>query len=134
MICELSRKMPKNSPITEKKNRIMIVRGQNNPQVTNDVRELYRFLRLTAGNYRNAIYVDCGCGFLMVADQDGKPVLFSVRKFYELTGEYPQKDETCGVMSRQAFENMYRSWLLWNTDGMECSVCAMYEKMKTEVL
>lgn len=134
MICELSRKMPKNSPITEKKIRIMIVRGENNPQVTNDVRVLYRFLRLTAGNYRNAIYVDCGCGFLMVADQDAKPVLFSVRKFCELTGEYPQKDEMCGVMSRQAFENMYRGWLLWNTDGTECPVRSMYEKMKTEVL
>lgn len=134
MICELSRKMPKNSPITEKKIRIMIVRGENNPQVTNDVRVLYRFLRLTAGNYRNAIYVDCGCGFLMVADQDAKPVLFPVRKFCELTGEYPQKDEMCGVMSRQAFENMYRGWLLWNTDGPECPVRSMYEKMKTEVL
>lgn len=134
MICELSRKMPKNSPITEKKIRIMIVRGENNPQVTNDVRVLYRFLRLTAGNYRNAIYVDCGCGFLMVADQDAKPVLFPVRKFCELTGEYPQKDEMCGVMSRQAFENMYRGWLLWNTDGTECPVRSMYEKMKTEVL
>ena len=134
MICELSRKMPKNSPITEKKIRIMIVRGENNPQVTNEARELYRFLRLTAGNYRNAIYVDCGCGFLMVADQDAKPVLFPVRKFCELTGEYPQKDETCGVMSRQAFENMYRGWLLWNTDGTECPVRSMYEKMKTEVL
>lgn len=134
MICELSRKMPKNSPITEKKIRIMIVRGENNPQVTNEARELYRFLRLTAGNYRNAIYVDCGCGFLMVADQDAKPVLFPVIKFCELTGEYPQKDETCGVMSRQAFENMYRGWLLWNTDGTECPVRSMYEKMKTEVL
>ena len=134
MICELSRKIPKISPITEKKIRIMIVREQNNPQVTNEVRELYRFLKLVAGNYRNAIYVECGCGFLMIANQDAKPVLFPVRKFYELTGEYPQKDEMCGVISRQAFENMYRGWLLWNTDGTECSVHSMYEKMKTEVL
>lgn len=134
MICELSRKIPKNSPITEKKIRIMIVREQNNPQVTNEVRELYRFLKLVAGNYRNAIYVECGCGFLMIANQDAKPVLFPVRKFYELTGEYPQKDEMCGVISRQAFENMYRGWLLWNTDGTECPVHSMYEEMKTEVL
>ena len=134
MICELSRKIPKNSPITEKKIRIMIVREQNNPQETNEVRELYRFLKLVAGNYRNAIYVECGCGFLMIANQDAKPVLFPVRKFYELTGEYPQKDEMCGAMSRQAFENMYRGWLLWNTDGTECPVHSMYEKMKTEVL
>lgn len=116
------------------KNRLMIVRGQNNPQVTNEVRELYRFLRLAAGNYRNAIYVECGCGFLMTADLDTKPVLFPARKFYELTGEYPQKDEMCGVMSRQSFENMYRGWLLWNTDQNECPARVMYERMKMEVL
>ena len=116
------------------KNTIMIVREQNNPQAIEDVRELYRFLKLTAGNYRNAIYVESGCGFLMIGDQDAKPILFPIRKFHELTGEYPQKDEMCGVISRQAFENMYRGWLLWNTDGTECPVCAMYEKMKTEVL
>lgn len=134
MICEFSKKMPKNSPITEFQNRIMIVRGQNTTQTTNDIRELYRFLKLVAGNYRNAIYVECCCGFLVIADQNAKPVLFPVRKFYELTGEYPQKDEMCGVLSRQAFENMYRGWLLWNTDGTECPVRSMYEKMKTEVL
>ena len=112
----------------------MIVRGQNNPQVTNEVRELYRFLKLVAGNYRNAIYVECGIGFMLSADQEAKPVLFPVRKFHELTGEYPQKDEMSGTMSRQAFENMYRGWLLWNTDKTECPVSAMYERMKTEVL
>lgn len=134
MICELSRKMAKNRPITAKKNRIMIVRGQSNPQTINAIRELYRFLKLTAGNYRNAIYVECGIGFMLSADQEAKPVLFPVRKFYELTGEYPQKDEMSGTMSRQVFENMYREWLLWNTDKTECPVSAMYERMKTEVL
>ena len=126
--------MAKNRPITAKKNRIMIVRGQSNPQTINAIRELYRFLKLTAGNYRNAIYVECGIGFMLSADQEAKPVLFPVRKFYELTGEYPQKDEMSGTMSRQAFENMYREWLLWNTDKTECPVSAMYERMKTEVL
>ena len=116
------------------KNRLMIVRGQNSSQPANDVRELYRFLRLTAGNYRNSIYVECGCGFLLIADQDAKPVLFPVQKFYELTGEYPQKDEMCGAMSREAFESMYRSWLLWNTDKTDCPVCLMYQRMKAEVL
>ena len=134
MICEHSRKTSKKCPITARKNRIMIVRGQINPQDRDDVRELYRFLKLTAGNYRNAIYVKCGIDYLMTADRDANPVLFPAQKFYELTGEYPQKDEMCGVISRQAFENMYRGWLLWNTDGTECPVHSMYEKMKTEVL
>ena len=118
----------------KEKNTIMIVRGQNNSQVRNEVRELYQFLTLTAGNYRNSIYVECGNGYLLTADQEAKPILFPARKFYELTGEYPQKDEMSGMMSRQAFENLYRGWLLWNTDKNECPVRAMYEKMKTEVL
>ena len=112
----------------------MIVRGQSNPQSTREVRELYRFLKLTAGNYRNALYVESDSGYLLTADQSAKPVLFPVRKFYELTGEYPQSDEMSGTISRQAFENMYRGWLLWNTDKIECPVCAMYEKMKMEML
>lgn len=116
------------------KNRIMIVRGQSNPQSINATRELYRFLKLTAGNYRNAIYLDCCDGFLLTADYDAKPVLFPVAKFFKLTGEYPQKDEMCGTMSRQAFENMYRGWLLWNTDQNECPARVMYERMKMEVL
>ena len=112
----------------------MIVRGQINPQDRDDVRELYRFLKLTAGNYRNAIYVKCGIDYLMTADRDANPVLFPAQKFYELTGEYPQKDEMCGAMSREAFESMYRSWLLWNTDKSDCPVCSMYQRMKAEVL
>lgn len=113
---------------------IIIVKGPSDNQASNEVRRLYHFLKLTAGNYRNAIYVECGCDFLMIADQDAKPVLFPVRKFYDLTGEYPQKDEMCGVMSREAFENMYRGWLLWNADGAECPINSMYKKMKMEEL
>ena len=116
------------------KNRIMIVRGQNDSQAKNEFRELYRFLKLTAGNYRNAIYIECGNGYLLTADQEAKPVLFPVRKFYELTGEYPQKDEMSVVISRQSFENIYRGWLLWNADGAECPINSMYKKMKMEEL
>lgn len=112
----------------------MIVRGQNDSQEKNDMRDLYRFMKLTAGNYRKAIYVECGSDYLLTADQEAKPLLFPVRKFYELTGEYPQKDEMSGTMSRQAFENMYQGWLLWNTDKTECPVCTMYKRIKTEVL
>lgn len=105
------------------KNTIMVVMKQNNTQIKDDIQELYRFLKLISGNYRNAIYVEHDDGYMMTADQDAKPILFSIRKFYELTGEYPQKDEMCGVMSRHAFENIYRVWLLWNTDNTDCSVC-----------
>ena len=112
----------------------MIVKGEFRTQGRDDVRELYKFMGLTRGNYRNSIYVECDEGYMMIADADARPVLFPVRKFYELTGEFPQKDEMCGTISRQAFENMYRGWLLWNTDKTACPVCSMYENIKTEVL
>lgn len=118
------------------KNRIMIVRGENNVPSTQDIQELYRFLKHIGGNYRNAIYTccSCGCEYMLTADRDAKPILFPIQNFHMLTGEYPQQDEMCEVLSRQAFQNMYRGWLLWNADETECPVCSVYYKMKAEVL
>ena len=118
------------------KNRIMIVRGENEPISPAHTQKLYRFLQLTRGNYRNAVYVECSCGseYMMVADQNGKMILFSFQLFHTLTGEYPQKDEMYGHLSHQAFENMYYAWLLWNVDETQCPVCSVYKSMKAEVL
>lgn len=118
------------------KNRLMIVRGENEAPTKQDIQELYRFLKHIGGNYRNAVYTQCicGCGYMLTNDRDAKPILFPVQNFFELTGEYPQKDEMCGALSGQSFENMYQGWLLWNTDGTKCPVCSMYEAMKAEVL
>lgn len=132
MICELLQKMPKNRGRTELKNTLMIVRGENSPRRKQDTRELYRFLQMTAGNYRNAIFVECdgGVGYMLTTDRDARPILFPMQRFYELTGELPQRDEMCGSLSRRAFENLYQGWLQWNTDGAECPICSMYEKQK----
>lgn len=118
------------------KNRIMIVREKNNSPSMQNIQELYRFLKHIRGNYRNALYTSCSCGceYMLTADRDAKPILFPIRKFYKLTGEYPQQDEMCVVLSRQAFQNMYRGWLLWNANETECLVCSVYNKMKAEVL
>ena len=118
------------------KNRIMIVRGENDIPTKCEIHELYRFLMHVSGNYRNTIYTrcSCGCDFLLTTNRDAKPLLFPFQLFYELTGEYPQKDEICGTLSQFAFENMFRGWLLWNTNGSACPVCSMYLKMKAEVL
>lgn len=118
------------------KDTLMIVRGENDSLKKQDIQELYRFLKHIRGNYRNAVYTkcSCGCGYMLTTDSDAKPMLFPVQKFFELTGEYPQQDEMCGILGGQAFENMYQGLLLWNTDGTKCSVCSMYEAMKVEVL
>ena len=135
MICELSQKMPKNDGRTEIQNRIMIVRGDNDASTKQDILELYHFLKYANGNYRNAIFISCTCGceYMLMGDHDAKPTLFPIQRFFELTGEYPQQDEMCGALSGQSFENMYRRWLLWNTDGTKCPVCSMYEAKKVEV-
>ena len=116
------------------KNRIMIVEGEISPQIKKELRALYKFLKLTSGNYRNAIYVKCDDGkeYMLVADADTRPMLFPFDLFYTLTGEYPPKDEMCGNLSTCAFKNIYREWLLWNSEKGDCPVCSMYKK--SEVL
>ncbi len=113
------------------KNTIMIVRPkeENKVYTKNDIQELYRFLVLVGGNYRNALYTECRhCGYMITADIELRPILFPVQKFYDLTGEYPQRDEMAEQIGKAAFESVYRRWLMWNTDSNdECGICCMYE-------
>lgn len=114
------------------KNTIMIVRGENSTPAEHEIHSLYKFLKLTAGNYRNSLYVRCRCGveYMLTADENGKLVLFPIELFYGLTGEYPQKDEMNSKLGPGAFERLYRSWITWNTDGGECPICSA---VKSEV-
>lgn len=107
--------------------RLMIVRGESSTPQEFDLHTLYRFLKLTAGNYRNSVYVRCkdGIEFMLVTDEEAKPLLFPINLFYELTGEYPQRDEMSYELTHDAFETLYRSWILWNTDKEECPICSL---------
>ena len=67
---------------------------------------------------------------MLTAEEDGKPVLFPIELFYELTGEYPQKDEMNFELGLSTFECLYRSWITWHTDGGDCSICSA---VKSEV-
>ena len=109
------------------KNTIMIVRGESSTPQEFDLHTFYRFLKLTAGNYRNSAYVRCkdGIEYMLVTDEDAKPLLFPINLFYELTGEYPQRDEMSYELTQDAFETLYRSWILWNTDKEECPICSL---------
>ena len=112
------------------KNRIMIVEGEISHQIKKEFRALYKFLKLTSGNYRNAVYVSCDDGkeYMLVSDADASPVLFPSDLFYTLTGEYPQKDEMCGNLSARAIQSIYREWILWNSEEGDCPVCSLYKK------
>lgn len=115
------------------KNRLMIVRGENNIHSEQETQELYHFLTLVDGNYRNAIYIECadGQGYMLTMDRDAKPVLYLIQKFYDLTGELPSSDEMMGTLNSQTVECLYRKWLLWNTDSKcRCGICEMYRQQK----
>lgn len=95
--------------------------------------KLYRFLQAAAGNWRNAIFIECGncscsrvspcSGLLLVSGADGAPILVTVEWFREQTGEQVDKDECAAVISRAAFESAYSLWLKWQADdAMQCAL------------
>ena len=93
--------------------------------MNNQILQLYTFLQASSGNWRNAVWIECkSClyenlqcdGYLMTADRNGAPLVFSVVQFRQLTGDMPVKDECIAVLSEHAFEVLYSSWLLWHTD------------------
>ena len=101
-----------------------------------EIQELYYFLTLVNGNYRNSIYVECphGIGYMLTTDDNARPVLFPAQKFYEITGEIPQKDEFIGRMSNHVFEAVYSKWLSWNTDFKDsCGICGMYKEQNEKI-
>ncbi len=105
---------------------------------------LYSFLRLVRGNWRNAVFIECNfcpcdksdCGnHLLTTDSDGRPKLIPVNLFERLTGECVVQDECAVVIQRDAFENLYHHWLLWNTESAkECSILQLLPKAKNHTL
>jgi hypothetical protein len=90
---------------------------------TLQVKSLYRFLNLVDGSWRNAVYVECtscpfgqaSCtGWLLAVSSDGTPILYDTELFCRQTGQRADKTECIAVISRQAFERLYKRWLLWN--------------------
>lgn len=99
----------------------------------------YPFLRAVQGNWRNALFIQCGCaacprevsqscqGYLLAADAEGKPLLASVSEIGRLTGESVEAAECCGVLERQAFEAAYCQYIEWHTESSrECALMQLY--------
>ena len=96
--------------------------------MNNQILQLYAFLQASRGNWRNAIWIECKFSlyknqqcdeYLLAADRTGAPLVFSVEQFRRLTGDTPVKDECIAVLSEQAFEELYSSWLLWHIDWLK---------------
>ena len=79
-------------------------------------RRLYRFLSACGGNWRNTIHIAAQgshTGWLMAADQDGKPVVMAVDAFQKLTQEQIDPAECRGYLTESAFGDIFARYLLW---------------------
>lgn len=98
--------------------------------MNNQENTFYRFLNLTRGNWRNAVFVYCKrqcdikCrGYLMIPDTECVPTLYAVADFEEKSNEIIDKSECAACISVETFENIYDRWLLWNiTDKKKCNI------------
>ncbi|SHO54172.1 hypothetical protein [Anaerocolumna xylanovorans] len=99
---------------------------------------LYFFLQAVKGDWRNAIFIECGTcpygyslcgGYLLAMDSEGRPLLVSADEFRKQTNEDIQKEECRSIWKRSDFETLYSLWLIWQTDSVrECSVLQLIQK------
>lgn len=96
----------------------------------------YPFMRAVRGNWRNALFISCGCqtcrplckGFLMAVDADGRPLLMPVETLRQLTGESIDFTDCQGVLEKQAFEAAYSQYIEWHTvSENDCSLLQLYQ-------
>ena len=83
---------------------------------TSDVCALCSFLSCCGGNWRNTIHIAAQgghAGWLMAADQDGKPVVMAVDAFQKLTQEQIDPAECRGYLTESAFGDIFARYLLW---------------------
>lgn len=106
--------------------------------MTNLIYTLYSFLHATKGNWRNAIFIECGTcpyghslcgGYLLAMDSEGRPLLISADEFRKLTNEEIQKEECWSKWKSTDFETLYSLWITWKTDSTkECAMLKLIRK------
>ena len=100
--------------------------------------KFYSFLRAVRGNWRNAIFVSCGCdacmygrekpcsGFLLTVDERGQVMLLATETIRELTGEEVEPAECSAVLSRRSFD---ASWT-----GISSMVYKLRRKLGADII
>lgn len=88
---------------------------------------VFAFLSAVEGNWRNAIYVECGeqscphadeCGaVLFAADADGVPILLPAAVIRSCGGQEVDKFECMACLEKQAFVAAYRRFIDWHTES-----------------
>lgn len=105
--------------------------------------EFYLFMRAARGNWRNTLYVSCGCaecpwghpgsceGFLLAADADGSLIIISIENVRQFTGETVEPSECRGTLPRKMFEAVFSQYIEWHTTSdSDCSIRQLCQKAK----
>ena len=87
--------------------------------------KFYSFLRAVRGNWRNAIFVSCGCDACMYGRE--KPcsgfMLLPAETIHELTGEEVEPAECSAVLSHRSFDAAFSKYIEWHTpDPSACTL------------
>ena len=103
---------------------------------------VFAFLSAVEGNWRNAIYVECGeqncphvnqCGgVLFAADADGAPILLPAAVIRSCGGQEVDKLECMACLERPAFVAAYRQFIDWHTDSD--GDCTLRQLLRTQPL
>ena len=100
-----------------------------------NILQIYSFLRAVRGNWRNAIFVSCGCdtcvygrekpcpGFLLTVDECGQVMLLPAETIHELTGEEVEPAECSAVLSHRSFDAAFSKYIEWHTPNS--SACTL---------
>ena len=97
---------------------------------------IYIFLNAVQGNWRNAVYVECGdttcrrscSGFLLAFDRDRRAVLLPADLIQKLTGQIADKSECTAVITGEKFKSLFSLWLAWFLEREdECPALAYME-------
>ena len=92
--------------------------------MTSITQQLYHFLSACAGNWRNAVFIaeagkEVSSDYLLSANRDGQPVVMSVERFRQLTGENVDPTECCEQLSAEGFKTLYAQYLLWHVPSVK---------------
>ena len=103
---------------------------------------VFAFLSAVEGNWRNAIYVECGeqncphanqCGaVLFTADADGAPILLPAAVIRSCGGQEVDKLECMACLEKAAFVAAYRQFIDWHTDSD--GGCTLRQLLRTQPL
>ena len=97
------------------------------------------FLKASKGNWRNSIFIECSkckldaprqCGgFLLVSDEDGKPIILPEGSLCRILRTDIDKAECVALISRAQFEVLYSLWIDWNIDSpKDCALMHLTRK------